>query len=669
MINKRSIKGLSIITFILFNSIISFNNKLLLADIPKQSNNFLSTNSFNLKKISQFTTGQEVVDIFIWNNIAFLADQIKGLLIINISILSNLSLINKYQYQGESVYDIVVDNGMAFLAHGRAGLKILDVSNPKNIIDMGGYNDGGLSWKIFLENNFIYLVDRIQGIEIINVTKKSNPQLIGKYQCQPFDIFIRNNFAYIAAGINKGLEIVDISNPSNPKKTGEIRADFEDAVGVYVKDNYAYLALKENGLKIIDISKSAKPKLIKQYKDIDGGKTWAVKVKENFAYLADESGGLHILDVTNPFNAQKIGHYLEDESGKSFNVEAQNNLIFLANFNNGLEILTWKVAPPIPTKDVYTKIDSKILNFNHSVGPFKTTTFLGNETIGLNLSLYLDVGLLSPVNITVEAPKNVKSSDAINLKICISGENSYFWGRFEGTISFTTPLGSSELFSLENIGIPQYIQLAAFKTFIGQNITQNTNLNPIILWARNFLNYSLSFVMTPNFNITGSAIISGNINNSMNYLNALWSNEGEQLIIPIQIPSNATDFYGILLENLQFIINNLKLDFYNIKFDVLLNNLVSVYSWVLNLTIFNNDSLSRFENISLEKINQQATNKTLFLLDGIYLLGDYIIMIYFSSKIQLEPWMVLLILLLTSALILLPWLLIYVSRKNKIKRK
>ncbi|MHA1213349.1 MAG: LVIVD repeat-containing protein [Candidatus Heimdallarchaeota archaeon] len=299
-----------------------------------------STTNFNLRKIGQYIGGHEIVDVEVENNIAYLADQIEGLLVVNISNIDLPILLDTYQAEDESIYDITLQDGYAYLAHGRAGFRIIDITNPSNVVEVGGYNNGGIAWKVFITNNYAYVADRLQGIEIIDITNKANPTKIGVYDGQPYDVFVREDYAYVAAGLNKGLEIVDISNPASPKKVGETEVNFEDTVGVFVEGDYAFVANKENGIKIIKIKYARNPKIITEFTNItEGSRVWAIYVEDSFAYLACENKGIQILDVTEITNPYKIGEF-SDESGKAFGLAVEDNLIYLATIC--YRYLSWK---------------------------------------------------------------------------------------------------------------------------------------------------------------------------------------------------------------------------------------------------------------------------------------------------------------------------------------
>ncbi|MBN1331227.1 MAG: hypothetical protein JXA54_17290 [Candidatus Heimdallarchaeota archaeon] len=661
---KKDFQLLFLMSLILLSTFTQVNliTTIYAIENPKVENT-PSTANFNLRKIGQFTDANKIVDVEIVGTLALLADESQGLLVVNISDYHVITLLDSYKDDTNSVYDIIVQGQLAFLAHGQSGIKIIDFSDPENIIEVGGFNDGGLAWKVFLKENYLFVVDRLHGIEILNATNKNNLIKIGLYEGQPYDIFVRDDLAFIAAGINKGLEIVDISDLSSPKKIGETEVFFEDTIGLFVQDDFVFTANKEKGMKIINVNRVRHPKVVAEYNVEEGSKIWAIEVDNGFAYLASEAKGVLILDITDKLNPYRIGQYFNENSGKTFNLAVVNDLIYLASFDAGLEVITWRIGKPIPTANDYKIIDSAILNFNKSVGPFAIDALLGNETLGLDLHLYLDLGLLSPINITVEAPSKINPGDLLNLIIAINGESSYFWGRFEGTIAFRTPIWSSELFSLEDVGIPEHIKLNAFHTFIGENITMKDAIYPITLWSQELLNYSLSLVMIPTFTVTGSAIVTAKINNSVNLYELDWIQDNDRVIVPIKIPEEAEKIYAIPLENLQFNIDELLLDLNKIRFDLLLYDLIPIYSWEINISNFDLEP-SLKENLVLWVPNQ-INNNTLFFLDGIFPLGDFLIVLNFTGKIQLPTWAVLLTLLGIITLIILPFALIIISSRKK----
>jgi hypothetical protein len=73
---------------------------------------------------------------------------------------------------------------------------------------------------------------------------------------------------------------------------------FGYAYGVQVVGNYAYVADRDSGLQIIDISNPTTPTLKGNYDT--SGYAWGVQVVGNYAYVADGYSGLQIIDISNP---------------------------------------------------------------------------------------------------------------------------------------------------------------------------------------------------------------------------------------------------------------------------------------------------------------------------------------------------------------------------------
>ncbi len=152
---------------------------------------------------------------------------------------------------------------------------------------------------------------------------------------------VAGNYAYIADR-DGGLQIFDISNPSNPVHVGAY--DFNQqgiAQAIDVVGNLAYLAVGEAGLQIIDISNPANPTLAGSI--ATPARARGVQVVGNLAYVADDSGnggGLQIIDVSNPASPSISGSFgVSTPGGLAGGVEVIGNIAYLTDGNNGLQIV------------------------------------------------------------------------------------------------------------------------------------------------------------------------------------------------------------------------------------------------------------------------------------------------------------------------------------------
>ena len=96
------------------------------------------------------------------------------------------------------------------------------------------------------------------------------PVLTGLYDTpgDAEDVYISRNYAYVAVG-ELGLQIINIANPENPTLTGSYDTQ-GGAHAVYVSGSYAYVADGNEGLQIINIANSKEPAFTGSY-DISGG--------------------------------------------------------------------------------------------------------------------------------------------------------------------------------------------------------------------------------------------------------------------------------------------------------------------------------------------------------------------------------------------------------------
>ncbi len=126
------------------------------------------------------------------------------------------------------------------------------------------------------------------------------------------NIKIQDNYAFIAdiadnpksenAVGGGGVIAVDISDPYKPKIVD--MAEKGMGLGLFIKDNYAYVAVGQEGLVIYDIKDPTSMRLIGTCRT--PGTAWDVWVSGDYAFIADLEKGLAIVDVSNPTLPKQI---------------------------------------------------------------------------------------------------------------------------------------------------------------------------------------------------------------------------------------------------------------------------------------------------------------------------------------------------------------------------
>jgi hypothetical protein len=205
-------------------------------------------------------------------------------------------------------------------------LKIIDISNPSSPTQVGMTTTYyGVSPKLFVKNNYAYVVNTYLGLQVFDVSNPLSPGLTGGYPSFKHleGIYIRGQYAF-GVDFYNGLLVLDISNPSYPVWVGHLALPV-NAKDVFVSDNYAYVLDYEGGLLVINISNPAAPKLTGGY---EKAKAVGVFIKGKYAYLACGTSGLKIIDVSIPSAPSLLGEY--DTEGYAANVFVSGNYAYLA---------------------------------------------------------------------------------------------------------------------------------------------------------------------------------------------------------------------------------------------------------------------------------------------------------------------------------------------------
>jgi len=185
----------------------------------------------------------------------------------------------------------------------------------------------------------------VEGATITSVTEVTPPWL----NFSPSDIYIDGNYAYIAGGYN-GVHVFNIQNPLEPVWLKSVALPNE-AYSIVVSNGYAYVAVYETGLVIIDVNPLSSASIIQT---IPMTNPLQVSVWNGWAYVCEDNY-LHIIDITPPETATLEVSFTNPSNIAGF--EATNGYAYLAHYD-GFSIID--VDPPesstnlktIPTPEV-----------------------------------------------------------------------------------------------------------------------------------------------------------------------------------------------------------------------------------------------------------------------------------------------------------------------------
>jgi trimeric autotransporter adhesin len=142
----------------------------------------------------------------------------------------------------------------------------------------------------------------------------------------------RNGLVYMADR-ESGLEVIDVSDPANPQIAGVVDTPGL-AFGVAVQGDLAYVA-DYYSLKVVSIADPHAPSIVGGVST--PGSAWRVAVSGHYAYVACQSAGLQVIDVSNPTSPQIVGSVATPDL--ALNVAVVGSYAYLADQTAGLQVV------------------------------------------------------------------------------------------------------------------------------------------------------------------------------------------------------------------------------------------------------------------------------------------------------------------------------------------
>jgi hypothetical protein len=287
-----------------------------------------------------------------------------------------------------------------------------------------------------LNVKWLYLfVSQDGSILVLDVNDPANPQKVVEigHPGSTGKPVVVDTFFYLPIG-PYGLWIYNIANPYVPVRLGTCKT--ENACGVAVSGNYAYVADRDSGLVIIDISQPSIPtkvcSLYLQSRCVD------IVVSDTFAYIAG-LGELQIVNIVDPFTPTLIGTWNPHGSNDYVRaVAVQGNFVYLANWGGFWVVDVTNPQLPVSADSIFYGLALDIAvqeNYAHGAA----------EDTGIVI-----INITDPYNAYIEGTLN---TPGIAKGICVSDSHIYVADIFSTRIiNVSNPANPFEVGIYENLG-------------------------------------------------------------------------------------------------------------------------------------------------------------------------------------------------------------------------
>ena len=289
--------------------------------------------------------------------------------------------IERHIETGGYVWDISVSDSLIFIAEDQAGFSIYNYLNNNFVCQEDSLHApwntplGNVRKILAAENEeFLFVYDRYgspPSINIYDITDTSEPYCVFRIQANTDNVDYLYSYANSGGGVT--LNWINNSNEINIREsndnweegilyyfqhaisefdltenhfiiaaqqlgihiveraTGEIVCTMDtpgDASDVKIVDSYAFVALREAGFAVFDITDEAVPELV-YLEDVDEH-IYTVDCEDDYLVLGSHAGGVYLYDVSNPADPKFLGNIDNDIIGYTYEAEIYNGRIFAA---------------------------------------------------------------------------------------------------------------------------------------------------------------------------------------------------------------------------------------------------------------------------------------------------------------------------------------------------
>ena len=288
------------------------------------------------------------MDVCFYDHYVFIADWWQGMQIVDVADPSNPQWIGGYDTDSGS-WGIHVANGHAFMADGEQGVRVFDVSNVANPVLLATIPVNRFAHDVQAVGDYLYIAssdNNEAGLTIVNIANPAAPDVVGHYHSwRATSVKVSGTLVYLT-DLTQGLRILNVTNPQNPVQLGWWQApDFADALGVYVVNDIAYLAVGNSqettfgtyntGLFLLDVADPANPTQIGHYNS--SGLLENIVISGDHAYLAANDPAFHVVNVADPLNLSSVGMGIW-ESNLSRNLAVADGYAYVVSSIRGMNV-------------------------------------------------------------------------------------------------------------------------------------------------------------------------------------------------------------------------------------------------------------------------------------------------------------------------------------------
>jgi hypothetical protein len=244
----------------------------------------------------------QAVDVCVDNGRAYVADEMAGLKILDISTPAGPHAIGTYDSAGQMpfMHSAVAHDSFAYVRWGIPPFRTVDVSDPASPRYAGGVDIFNPPQDMVIRDSFVYIAE-VNRFQIVNVARPREPVLVGSCAGDGVAVVVQDTFAYTSAGVTR---IMNVARPASPYIAGTISG--RSATGLAVRDTFLYLPYAYDTLFTYSVANPAQPRVLSAVQT--GVWPHDVVLGDSIAYVALSDGfGVEVFSLADPGRPARRG--------------------------------------------------------------------------------------------------------------------------------------------------------------------------------------------------------------------------------------------------------------------------------------------------------------------------------------------------------------------------
>ncbi len=331
--------------------------------------------------LGTFATSGFATNVAYADGVAYVLVNGGGLVALDVTDPAMPSEIGAFAIADGQVRGIQLDGTTAFVT-SQAGLVVLDITDLMAITEVGSlaFGNTGSGQSVVRVGDTAYVGNRFDGVRVIDVADLAAPEEIALIQNGGFSfkVYVDGDYAYVSDLIGE-YRIIDISDPENAEIVG--RADaIPNTSDSDVRDGIAYVVDRTGapgtGLTRFDVSDPTSPVAIDTF--TTGSQSFGIDLVGDVAYIANGFFQFISVDISEPGNFSILDNF--NPNSNAFDVQVQDDVAYVANFGGGL--VTVDVSDPADMMQLNTNV---VGGFLSSVVLDGDRAYLADGQVGLNV--------------------------------------------------------------------------------------------------------------------------------------------------------------------------------------------------------------------------------------------------------------------------------------------